>query len=102
MSLVEARVRSRSCVALCFPRAANLVIMVASMFVFLIPSASGATVKCQGVPRPPYVATKTVTTLTPADQRTTTPPAINFGTSRESRDVAPYTFTVTGRAPDPT
>lgn len=101
MSLAEVRVRSRSCAAEWLRPVATLVIMVASIFVFLIPSASAATVKCPRVPRAPYVAAKTVTTLAPADQRTTTPPAINFGTSRESQNVAPYTFTVTGRAPDP-
>jgi hypothetical protein len=67
---------------------------------FLIPSAS-ASVKCAPVPSPPYIAIKTVTTLAPADARTAMPPAINFGTSRESQDVAPYTFTVTGPTADP-
>jgi len=101
MSQAEARVQSRSRAARWLRPVATLVIMVASIFIFLIPSASGATVQCQRVPSPPYVATKTVTTLAPADQRTTTPPAINFGTSRDSQEIAPYTFTVTGRAPDP-
>jgi len=102
MSLAKARVESRSGIARWLRPVAALAVMGIPLFLFLIPSASGAGVKCGGVPSPPYVATTTVTTLTPANERTTTPPAINFGTSRESQNVAPYTFTVTGPAPDPT
>jgi hypothetical protein len=79
-----------------------LAVIVIPPLVLFITSASGASGKCEHVPSPPYVATTAVTTLTPANERTTKPPAINFGMSRESQDVAPYTFTVTGPAPDPT
>lgn len=102
MSPVEARVESRSCTVRWVRSVAVLAIIGLPLFVFLIPSASGASVTCGNVPSPAYVATNAVTTLTPANERTTTPPAINFGTSRESQNVAPYTFTVTGPAPDPT
>lgn len=81
---------------------ATLAVVAIPSLIFLIPSASGASVKCEPAPSPPYMATKAVTTLTPANERTTSPPAINFGMSRGSEDVAPYTFTVTGPAPDPT
>ena len=93
--------RPRSGTARWLRSAATFAVMGISPFIFLIPSASAAAVKCEQVPSPPYVPTKTLTTLTPANQRTTTPPAINFGTSRESQDIAPYTFTITGPAPDP-
>ena len=73
-----------------------------SQFFFLIPSANAASANCKSTPNPPYEATTTVTTLTPANDHTTKPPTITFGTSRVSQAVAPYTFTVTGPAPDPT
>jgi hypothetical protein len=102
MSLAEARVESRSGTARWLRSVAALAVMLLPLFVLLIPSSVGASVTCERVPSPPYVATNTVTTLTPANERTTQPPTINFGTSRASQDVAPYTFTVTGPSPDPT
>ena len=101
MSLTVTRIKSRSSTARWLRLAAALAVLGISQFVFLIPSASAASVNCKNVPSPSYVATKTVTTLTPANDRTTNPPAITFGTSRASQLVAPYTFTVTGPAPDP-
>lgn len=101
MSLTVTRIKSRSSTARWLRLVAALAVLGISQFVFLIPSASAASVSCKNVPSPPYVATKTVTTLTPANDRTTNPPAITFGTSRASQLVAPYTFTVAGPAPDP-
>lgn len=100
MALAVAHVKSRSNTARWFRLVAALAVLSASQFVFLIPSASAASVNCRSVSSPPYVATKTVTTLTSANDRTTKPPAINFGTSRASQPIAPYTFTVTGHPPD--
>ena len=102
MSLAESCVESRFGTGRWLRSVAALAVTGMTPFVFLIPSASGASVECERVPSPPYVGTRAVTTLAPANERTTKPPAINFGTSRESQDVAPYTFTVTGPAPDPT
>lgn len=101
MSLRVARVKSRSSTARWLRLAAALGLLGISQFLFLAPSAGAANVKCSGAPSPQYVAANTVTTLTSANDRTTNPPAITFGTSRASQNVAPYTFTVTGPAPDP-
>lgn len=101
MSLAVTRVKSRSGAARCLRLAAALVVMGISQLMFLIPTASGASTNCKSVNSPLYVATKTVTRLAPANDRTKNPPPINFGTSRDSQDIAPYTFTVTGPAPDP-
>jgi hypothetical protein len=102
MSLAIMRVNSGSRAGRWLRSVAALTVIGMLQFLFLIPSASGASVNCEHAQSPPYVVTNAVTTLTPANERTTKPPAINFGTSRESQDVAPYTFTVTGPAPDPT
>jgi hypothetical protein len=101
MPLRGARVKSRSSTARWLRFVATLGILGISQLVFLAPSASAANLKCSNAPSPPYVAAKTVTTLTPENDRTTKPPAITFGTSRASQNVAPYTFTVTGPAPVP-
>lgn len=76
--------------------------VVVPALMVLAPAARGAPATCDSVTSPPYVATRTATRLTPANDRTTKPPAINFGTSRAARDIAPYTFTVAGSAPDVT
>lgn len=102
MSRAVARAKSRSSTARWLRLVAALAVLGISQFVFLIPGASAASVTCKSMPSPPFVATKTVTTLTPVNDRTTNPPAITFGTSRASQRVAPYTFTVTGPAPDTT
>lgn len=102
MSLAVIRVKSGSRAGRRLRLVAGLAVMGMLPFLFLISSASGASVSCEHAPSPPYIVTNAVTTLTPANERTTKPVAINFGTSRESQDVAPYTFTVTGPAPDPT
>lgn len=79
------------------------VVLLSSALVLLpAPSASAASTKCASAKSPPYTPAETQTRLSPANERTTKPPAINFGTSRDVEDIAPYTFTVAGPAPDPT
>lgn len=101
MSQTVAHVKSRSSTARWLSLVATFAVLSISQFFFLMPNAGAANKNCQSEPSPPYMATKTVTTLTPANDRTTKPPTITFGTSRASETLAPYTFTVTGPAPDP-
>lgn len=101
MSLKATPVKSRFGAAHWLRLVAALAILCTSQLVFVGSGASAADTACNKAPSPPYVATKTVTTLTPADARTTNPLTISFGTSRASQRLAPYTFTVTGPLPDP-
>lgn len=81
---------------------ASTAILLVCAFAFLpMPSASAESTTCTTTSSPSYVPAETKTKLTAANERSTKPPAINFGTSRDGLSIAPYTFKVAGPIPAP-
>jgi len=79
----------------------SLLILGCGVWFGLAQPIGAATSGCKPMTTPQYSPAKVLTTiLTPANQRTSTPPPINFSGNSGQVSTAPYTYTVAGGTPD--